>query len=110
VAFPDGSADATAAAHLSAAVDRFLARVGHWSPHRWAAAARADRVFALAQQLADAGADAEGRARRPVPRLEHDASLADQVRVLAADLVRAGAPDDVLRTAAAAIVATTSSL
>jgi hypothetical protein len=104
------SVDAEAAAHLSAAVNRFVARVGHWSPQRWAASARADRVFALAQQLADAGADAEGRARRPVPRLEHDAALTDQVRVLAADLIRAAAPEDVLRTAAAAIIATTRSL
>jgi hypothetical protein len=99
-----------AAAHLCAAVDRLVARVGHWSPNRWAAYARADRVFALAQQLADAGADTEGLARRPVPRLEHDASLVDQVRVLAADLIRADAPDDVLETAAARIIATTSSL
>jgi hypothetical protein len=104
------SVNGQAAGHLGAAVDRLVARVGHWSPHRWAASARADRVFGLVQQLADAAADAEGQARRPVPRLEHDASLTDQVRVLAADLVRARARDDVLGTAAAAIIATASSL
>ena len=67
-------------------------------------------MFALAQWLADAGADAEGEPRRPVPRLEHDASLTDQVRVLAGDLVLAGAPEAVLRAAAEAILATTRSL
>jgi hypothetical protein len=87
-----------------------VARVGHWNEGRWSSAGRADRVFALAQWLADTGADVEGRPRRPVPRLEHDTSLIDQVRVLAADLVLAGAPDPVLRAAAEAILATTRSL
>jgi hypothetical protein len=98
------------AADLDAAVGRFMARVGHWSAHRWAMGGRADRVLALAQVLADAGADVEGRPRRAVPRLEHASSLADQVAVLAADLVLVGAPDPVLRAAAAAIVETTRSL
>jgi hypothetical protein len=96
----------SAAALLSAAVDRLTARVGHWSPGRWAAGSRADLVFGLAQRLADAGADVEGRSRRPVPRLEHDASLTDQVRVLAADLMLAGAPEPILREAADAVLAT----
>jgi hypothetical protein len=87
-----------------------MARVGHWTPNRWASNARAERVYALAQRLADAGADVESRERRAVPRLEHDTSLPDQVRVLAADLIRADGPDEVLRTAAAAVIATTSSL
>ena len=95
---------------MDGAVERFVARVGHWSDGRWASAGRADRVFALAQWLANAAADAEGRQRRPVPRLQHDASLTDQVRVLTADLVLAGAPEPVLRDAAEAILATTRSL
>jgi hypothetical protein len=99
----------SAAALLSAAVDRLTARVGHWSPDRWAGA-RADLVFGLVQRLADAGADVEGRSRRPVPRLEHDASLTDQVRVLATDLILADAPEPALREAADAIVATIRAL
>jgi hypothetical protein len=52
----------------------------------------------------------EDRPRRPVPRLEHETSLTDQVRVLASDLVLAGAPDPVLRAATDAILATIRSL
>ena len=87
-----------------------MARVGHWNDGRWSSAGRADRVFALAQWLADAGADVEDRPRRPVPRLEHATSLTDQVRVLANDLVLAGAPDPVLRAAAEAVLATIRAL
>lgn len=71
---------------------------------------RADLVFGLAQQLADACADAEGRPRRPVPRLEHAPALTDQIRVLAADLLLAPTSDAVLTEAVAAIRTATRAL
>lgn len=45
------------------------------------------------QEVADLAADAEGQPRRPVPRLDNDLALPDQLRVVAADLV-AAAPDE----------------
>jgi hypothetical protein len=103
VTTPNGS---TAA--VTAAVDRFVARVGHWTPERWTAPAmnspsssgrnrlresarsdavtRADVVFGLVQSLADLAADVEGNLRRRVPRLDSDVALPDQVRVMIADL------------------------
>jgi hypothetical protein len=74
-------------------------QVGHWSPARWrqqvdppGPTTRADVIFALVQELADAGADAEGRPRRPVPRLDNDLALVDQIRVMVADLGASGLP------------------
>lgn len=55
------------------------------------------------QRLADAAADAENRPRRPVPRLPSDLALADQLRVMAHDLLAAPAPEWVLLAAADAI-------
>jgi hypothetical protein len=57
-------------------------------------------VHALVQRLADLGAQVEGRRARPVPRLDNDLALPDQVRVLVADIRRAAAPVDALRAAA----------
>ncbi|MDT5036961.1 MAG: hypothetical protein QOE03_2146 [Micromonosporaceae bacterium] len=79
------------------AVDRLVNRVAHWTPSRWAASSvsgsdapsRADVMHALVQRLADAAADAQRRPRRPVPRLDNDLALPDQLRVIAADLVAA---------------------
>ena len=115
------------------AVDRLVSRVEYWDGGRWArpakpdparearppaepgrapgpavraGASRADLVFALAQYLADAAADAEGRPRRLVPRLEQDANLPDQLRVLAADLLLAPASEAVLSEAVDAVRAT----
>ncbi len=92
---------------LTRAVDRLVGQVAHWEPARWSTGtspapgeSRADRVYALAQRLADRGADAEGRARRPVPRLA-DQVLPDQLRVLAADLIAADPPPPVLSDATA---------
>jgi len=88
------------------AVGRLVNRVGHWTPPRWAASSasgpgsRADVVYALVQRLADAAADAEGRPRRRVPRLDNDLALPDQLRVLAADLLAADPAEPVLRAAA----------
>lgn len=75
-----------------------------------AGASRADLVFTLVQVLADLGAEAENRARRPVPRLDNDLALPDQVRVMVADLRRAPAADALLDAAASAITATTDAL
>lgn len=69
-------------------------RLRLWTPARWAAAApvlgsRADVVHHLAQRFADDAADAEGRPRRPLPRLDSDLALPDQLAVTADDLARA---------------------
>jgi hypothetical protein len=85
---------------LRRAVERFVGQVGHWESARWAAGGRADRTRALVQRLADAAADAEGRSRRVVPRLA-DPVLPDQVKVLAADLLAAAPPAEVLAAAVA---------
>jgi hypothetical protein len=82
---------------LTATVSRLVGQVGHWTPSRWAASGasgvpRNDTVHELVQWLADRCADAEGRARLPVPRLDNDLGLPDQLRVVAADLARFGGP------------------
>lgn len=98
------------------AVDRLVGRVQHWTPSRWerpsavAGASRADLVYALAQRLADAGADAEGEVRRPVPRLDNDLALPDQIRVLASDALACGAPPEVIDALTEAVTATASQL
>jgi hypothetical protein len=71
---------------------------------------RADLMFRLVQRLADLAAEAEGRARRPVPRLDNDLALVDQVRVMVLDLQRAPAPPPLLVRAALAIDATARAL
>ena len=86
------------AEELAAAVRKLVGQVSHWTPSRWAASSssgrpRADVVHELVQWLADRAADAEGEPRRPVPRLDSDLTLADQLKVVAADLVGAGAAD-----------------
>jgi hypothetical protein len=90
---------------FATAVDRLVNQVAHWEQPRWwthpggGRQTRADVVHALVQRLADLGADVERRERRPVPRVG-DMSLPDQLRVMADDLVRAEAPDEVLDRAA----------
>ncbi|MDH6461990.1 hypothetical protein M2302_002165 [Micromonospora sp. A200] len=104
------------AAELDRAVELLVRQVGHWQQPRWAAIAaggnvsRADLVHRLVQELANLGADAEGEPRRGVPRLDNDLALVDQLRVVAADLVAAGAPDATLARAAAEVAATRSAL
>lgn len=90
---------------FATSVDRLLNQVRHWETDRWAvrhtagsAQTRSDLLYALVQRLADLGADAEGRLHRRVPRLS-DLSLADQLRVVADDLLAAGAPDELLTIA-----------
>jgi hypothetical protein len=90
---------------FAAVIERLLNQVGHWEQGRWwshprdTPETRGDLVYALVQRLADHGADAEGRPHRPVPR-ETDLALADQIRVMADDLLAAGASPSVLRAAA----------
>jgi hypothetical protein len=52
---------------------------------------RADVTAAAVQRIADLGADAEARPRRPVPRLA-DTVLTDQLAVVADDVLRTGDP------------------
>jgi hypothetical protein len=91
-------------------VELLVNQVGHWTPPRWTVPAtpggptRADLVHGLVQRLADLAADAEGEPRRPVPRLDSDLTLPDQLRVVTADLVVTSA-SDMLTHAAAADVA-----
>lgn len=85
-------------------------RLRLWTPARWAAAAepfgtRADLAHHLAQALADLAADAEGEPRRPLPRLDSDLSLPDQLAVAADDLARAGPAAEVARAATVHLLA-----
>ncbi len=69
----------------------FVARLRLFTPARWAAAApvlgsRADVVHHLCRRLAEAAGEAPG----PVPRLDADLALPDQLAVTADDLVRTG--------------------
>ncbi|WP_238012665.1 hypothetical protein KZZ52_55655 [Dactylosporangium sp. AC04546] len=79
---------------LGAAVHRLVGQVAHWTPSRWAASSavagrsRAEAFHAALQTMADAAARAEGAPPRPVPRLDNDLALPDQLRVLATDLTR----------------------
>jgi hypothetical protein len=80
---------------LGRSVEKLAGQVSHWTPSRWAASSasgptRAEVVHSLVQWLADAGADAEGHPRRPVPRLDNDLALPDQLRVMARDLTATG--------------------
>ena len=92
---------------FAVSVRRLVDRVNHWTPSRWAASSavpgqsRASLVHGLVQRIADAAADAEREPRRPVPRLSPDTVLADQLRVVAADLAASGASEVVLSEAAA---------
>ena len=89
------SADLPTATRLLRRESRLLVqRLRLWTPARYAAAAapwgtRADVVHHLAQSLADLSAAAEGRPARPLPRLDTDLALPDQLAVTADDLVRA---------------------
>ena len=104
-------------------------RLRLWTPARWAALApapgkaqapaaaqapahapagdgtRADLVHHLAQCLADDAAAVEGAPRRPLPRLDSDLALPDQLAVTADDLVRAGPPPALARAATAHLLA-----
>lgn len=91
---------------LASSVDRLHTQVRHWEQPRWSkpvpAGTKADLLYGLVQHLADLAADAEHRSRRPVPR-EHDMLLPDQLRVMADDLLAAGADPAALAEAATAV-------
>ncbi|MEU7929040.1 hypothetical protein [Micromonospora sp. NPDC049801] len=103
-------------AELEQAVRLLVGQVGHWEQPRWAATAttgnvpRADLVHRLVQEVANLAADAEGQPRRTVPRLDNDLALPDQLRVVTADLLAAGADAEVLTRAAAEVTATRNAL
>jgi hypothetical protein len=90
---------------LGAAVRKLVGQVAHWTPPRWAASSasggrtRAELMHDLVQWMADRCAEAEGRPARPVPRLDNDLALPDQLTVVGADLLRF-APVPVQREAA----------
>ncbi|MFI5955297.1 hypothetical protein [Cryptosporangium sp. NPDC051539] len=103
-------------------VGRLTTLLSYWTPPRFSAAASplveetvaslgvrsrtpvddarrdtvGDNLQAVAQVFADLAADAEGRPRRPVPRLPDPGVLADQLVVLGADVVAAGLEPNVL--------------
>jgi hypothetical protein len=93
---------------FATAVDRLINQVAHWEQPRWwshldaVGQTRGDVVHTLVQHLADLAADAESGPHRPVPRIG-DMSLPDQLRVMADDLLAAGASDELLSRAAAEI-------
>ncbi|MEU5913030.1 hypothetical protein [Micromonospora sp. NPDC047527] len=104
------------AAELDEVVRLLVRQVGHWQQPRWAAAAttanmsRADLMHRLVQEVANLAADAEGEPRRTVPRLVNDLALPDQLRVVTADLLAAGADAEALARAAAEVTATRAAL
>jgi hypothetical protein len=84
-----------------------LPRLRRWDAASWsvpvAGRVRADVAAEVVQRLADAGADAEGRPRRPVPR-RPGVNPADQLTVVVDDILRTGDPA-ALRTAGAELAA-----
>jgi len=66
-------------------------RLRLWTPQRWAAAAPPYRTRGdLAHHLAQSFVTAAGETTQPLPRLDSDLALPDQIAVTADDLVRAG--------------------
>ena len=94
---------------------RLVAGTAHWAPATWAARVpagaggaseaphRADVVHRLVQTLADLGAEAESRPGRPVPRLDNDLALPDQLLVVSGDLLAAAPAADVATRAESAL-------
>lgn len=101
---------ATTADELRRAAARLADQVSHWTPPRWAASGRAEAFHALVQRIADLDAGAEGEPRRPVPRPDNDMALPDQLRVVVADLLAAGADEPTLAAAVAAVAAARAAL
>jgi hypothetical protein len=73
---------------------------GNWAlpPAGPAPETRADAAHLAVQRIADLGADAELRLRRPVPRIT-DLAVADQLAVVVGDVVRTADPTAVAETA-----------
>jgi hypothetical protein len=77
-------------------------RLRVWAPARWAAATPAGPSRAdVAHHLAQALADLAGQATVPVPRLDDDLVLPDQLAVTARDLVASRPAPGVARSATA---------
>lgn len=106
----------TSPRELRTAVERLINQVSHWTPSRWGAASgvsgrsRGDVFHALVQRLADLAAAAEGEPARPVPRLQNDLALPDQLVVMYRDLIRASPEPGALAEAGAAIADTRAAL
>lgn len=71
---------------LERAIGRVVEGTRHWSPARWSQDGNAEAMLGLIQALADVCAEAEGEARREVPRLSGDQHLPDQLQVIGLDL------------------------
>ena len=81
----------TAGELLAREARSLVERLRLWTPERWAAArppygSRGDLVHHLAQAFVDRA----GETDRPLPRLDTDLALPDQLAVTADDLVRSG--------------------
>ena len=98
---------------FAASIERLLNQVRHWEERRWSQPAgsvtRAQAVLALAQELADLGAEAEKAPAREVPFV-HAMVLPDQLRVLADDLMAADPPAELLMQATEAVTRTRTAL
>jgi hypothetical protein len=94
---------ATSPEQLARAVERLVDRVSHWTPERWARTGAAPRMHALVQHVADLAASAEGGPSRPVPRLDSDLALPDQLKVVTVDLLAAQPATPVLADALHAV-------
>lgn len=92
---PPVRAGVAVSAAFAEAIDRLIAQVHHRTPQFWAASgasgegSRAQLVHRLVQLLADLEASATGREALPVPRLDNDLALPDQLRVVGRDLLAA---------------------
>ena len=82
---------------LAREVRSLVERLRLWTPQRWAASAGAGETASpygsrgdLAHHLAQAFVTAAGETDRPLPRLDSDLALPDQLAVTADDLVRSG--------------------
>ena len=92
---------------FATSIERLLTKIHHWDERRWrtslpSGVTRSQLMQTLLQQLADLGAEAENRAKRPVPHL-HDLVLSDQARVLADDILAAAPAAELLERATAAV-------
>lgn len=97
-----GVAAVSAVALLDREARSLVQRLRVWTPTRWAAAAAPGLTRAdVAHHLAAALADLAGESPLPLPRLESDLALPDQLAVVADDLVRLR-PDDAVARAATA--------
>ncbi len=96
--------------------ERLRASVAVWSVARWSAAPRPLRHLLptsttcagvaghLVQSLADLGADAEGRPRRPVPPTASPLALPDQLVVMAYDIALADPAQELAQAALAEVL------